>query len=291
MSAALGRPAREPNVPRLFEDLRRCLDHGARATPPRLNSSRILVRRRPPLSAGLTTALQTGRWCCHSSRSSGGSPGSCRSLSGGPSGVWSARRGASRAALVGLAAASLDVCSIRRASSAHLSPAREQLEERAVAGADRRAQIGPGQQPTRWSRRCAAPRFSTSAPTAPIAAARRRTAETRCAGECFDDIEELRVDQAGTDLRGARRGPAAATARQFARRFRRCHIQAIGGRSPASADAWIVRLAATRARTRRSIWTLRSLKWMATSAAQRARVTAVWRMRRTSRCGRNAAAR
>lgn len=124
MSAALGRPAREPNVPRLFEDLRRCLDHGARATPPRLNSSRILVRRRPPLSAGLTTALQTGRWCCHSSRSSGGSPGSCRSLSGGPSGVWSARRGASRAALVGLAAASLDVCSVRRASSAHLSPAR-----------------------------------------------------------------------------------------------------------------------------------------------------------------------
>ncbi|MGI8800710.1 MAG: transposase, partial [Solirubrobacteraceae bacterium] len=46
-------------------------------------------------------------------------------------------------------------------------------------------------------------------------------------GECFDDIEELRGDVAGTDLRGARRVPAASTARQLARRFRRCHIQAI----------------------------------------------------------------
>jgi len=46
-------------------------------------------------------------------------------------------------------------------------------------------------------------------------------------GECFDDIEELRADRAGADLRGARRVPAASTARQLARRFRRCHIQAI----------------------------------------------------------------
>ena len=47
-------------------------------------------------------------------------------------------------------------------------------------------------------------------------------------GECFDDIEELRADAgAGAGLRGARRVPAASTARQLARRFRRCHIQAV----------------------------------------------------------------
>jgi hypothetical protein len=46
-------------------------------------------------------------------------------------------------------------------------------------------------------------------------------------GECFDDIEELRADHAGAGLRGAWRVPAAATARQLARRFRRCHIQAV----------------------------------------------------------------
>lgn len=46
-------------------------------------------------------------------------------------------------------------------------------------------------------------------------------------GECFDDIEDLRADRAGAGLRGARRVPAASTARQLARRFRRCHIQAI----------------------------------------------------------------
>jgi hypothetical protein len=46
-------------------------------------------------------------------------------------------------------------------------------------------------------------------------------------GECFDDIEELRADEAGAGLRGSWRVPAAATARQLARRFRRCHLQAI----------------------------------------------------------------
>jgi hypothetical protein len=46
-------------------------------------------------------------------------------------------------------------------------------------------------------------------------------------GECFDDIEDLRADHAGAGLRGAWRVPAAATARQLARRFRRCHIHAI----------------------------------------------------------------
>ena len=46
-------------------------------------------------------------------------------------------------------------------------------------------------------------------------------------GECFDDIEELRADGAGAGLRGARRVPAASTARQLAKRFRRCHIQAV----------------------------------------------------------------
>ncbi len=46
-------------------------------------------------------------------------------------------------------------------------------------------------------------------------------------GECFDDIEDLRADRAGAGLRGSWRVPAAATARQLARRFRRSHIQAI----------------------------------------------------------------
>jgi hypothetical protein len=46
-------------------------------------------------------------------------------------------------------------------------------------------------------------------------------------GECFDDIEELRADRAGARLRGSLVVPAAATARQLARRFRRCHIQAV----------------------------------------------------------------
>jgi len=46
-------------------------------------------------------------------------------------------------------------------------------------------------------------------------------------GECFDDLEDLRADRAGSRLRAALRVPAAATARQLARRFRRCHIQAV----------------------------------------------------------------
>lgn len=43
----------------------------------------------------------------------------------------------------------------------------------------------------------------------------------------LDDIEELRADAAGADLRGARQVLAASTARQLAKRFRRCHIQAV----------------------------------------------------------------
>lgn len=46
-------------------------------------------------------------------------------------------------------------------------------------------------------------------------------------GECFDDIEQLRADRAGSRVRAASRVPAAATARQLARRFRRCHVQAV----------------------------------------------------------------
>ena len=46
-------------------------------------------------------------------------------------------------------------------------------------------------------------------------------------GECFDDIEQLRADRAGSRVRAALRVPSAATARQLARRFRRCHVQAI----------------------------------------------------------------
>jgi hypothetical protein len=46
-------------------------------------------------------------------------------------------------------------------------------------------------------------------------------------GECFDDIEELRADAAGADLRAVARVPAAATALQLAKRFRRCLCQAV----------------------------------------------------------------
>jgi hypothetical protein len=110
-------------------------------------------------------------------------------------------------------------------------------------------------------------------------------------GECFDDIEELRGDGAGVNLRGARRVPAASTARQLARRFGRCHIQAIEravarvcgrldralGRD-ATADATID-LDATQ------------LEVHGRQGGPPARATAAWPMRRTSRSGRNAAAR
>src|SRR6187399_472120 len=46
-------------------------------------------------------------------------------------------------------------------------------------------------------------------------------------GECFDDIEELRADRAGAVLRAVAQVPAAATALQLAKRFRRCLCQAV----------------------------------------------------------------
>jgi len=46
-------------------------------------------------------------------------------------------------------------------------------------------------------------------------------------GECFDDIERVRADRAGGRVRAVLRVPSAATARQLARRFRRCHVQAV----------------------------------------------------------------
>ena len=46
-------------------------------------------------------------------------------------------------------------------------------------------------------------------------------------GETFDELEDLRGDRAGAGWRGAWRVPAAATARQLAKRLRRCHVQAI----------------------------------------------------------------
>jgi Transposase DDE domain group 1 len=46
-------------------------------------------------------------------------------------------------------------------------------------------------------------------------------------GDCFDDIEELRADAAGAGLRAVARVPAAATALQLAKRFRRCLCQAV----------------------------------------------------------------
>ena len=53
-------------------------------------------------------------------------------------------------------------------------------------------------------------------------------AESQLAGgECFDDLESLRADRAGACLRTVAAVPAAPTARQRARRFRRSHAQAI----------------------------------------------------------------
>lgn len=46
-------------------------------------------------------------------------------------------------------------------------------------------------------------------------------------GACFADIEQLRADEAGAGLRAVARVPAAATALQLAKRFRRCLCQAV----------------------------------------------------------------
>ena len=46
-------------------------------------------------------------------------------------------------------------------------------------------------------------------------------------GECFDDIEDLRADRAGAGLRAVGEVPAATTALQLAKRFRRCLCQAV----------------------------------------------------------------
>src|SRR5215218_7197691 len=44
-------------------------------------------------------------------------------------------------------------------------------------------------------------------------------------GECFEDIEELRADEAGAPFRAVAGVPAAATALQLVKRFRRCLCQ------------------------------------------------------------------
>lgn len=53
-------------------------------------------------------------------------------------------------------------------------------------------------------------------------------AECQIAGaECFDDLENVRVDRAGAPLRAVADTPSAPAARQLARRFRPSHIRAI----------------------------------------------------------------
>ena len=53
-------------------------------------------------------------------------------------------------------------------------------------------------------------------------------AECQLAGaECFDDIQDVRADQAGAGLRAVAWTPSAATARQLACRFKPSHIRAI----------------------------------------------------------------
>jgi Transposase DDE domain group 1 len=52
--------------------------------------------------------------------------------------------------------------------------------------------------------------------------------EAQLAGaECFDDIEDVRADQAGAELRAVAQTPSASTARQLAYRFCPSHIRAI----------------------------------------------------------------
>jgi hypothetical protein len=46
-------------------------------------------------------------------------------------------------------------------------------------------------------------------------------------GDCFDDIEDLRADQAGACLRAVAEAPSAPAARQLARLFRPGHIRAL----------------------------------------------------------------
>ncbi|MBW8059877.1 MAG: hypothetical protein FVQ78_05990 [Solirubrobacterales bacterium] len=51
-------------------------------------------------------------------------------------------------------------------------------------------------------------------------------AEAQLAGaECFADVEELRADRAGAELRAVTEVPSAPTALQLAKRFRRSHLQ------------------------------------------------------------------
>lgn len=53
-------------------------------------------------------------------------------------------------------------------------------------------------------------------------------AESQLAGgDCFDDLEDVRADAAGAGLRAVAATPAAPTARQLARRFRRSHLQRV----------------------------------------------------------------
>jgi len=53
-------------------------------------------------------------------------------------------------------------------------------------------------------------------------------AECQLAGaECFDDIEDVRADQAGASLRAVAQTPSAPTARQLSYQFKPAHIRAI----------------------------------------------------------------
>lgn len=46
-------------------------------------------------------------------------------------------------------------------------------------------------------------------------------------GSCFDHVEDLRADTAGAALRAVAAAPSASAALQNARRFERCHVQAV----------------------------------------------------------------
>ena len=53
-------------------------------------------------------------------------------------------------------------------------------------------------------------------------------AEAQLAGaECFDDIQDVRADRAGAELRAVAAAPSPPTARQLASRFRATHIRAV----------------------------------------------------------------
>ena len=65
-----------------------------------------------------------------------------------------------------------------------------------------------------------------------------------CGGDSMLDLERLRADEAGAELRAVAEVPAASTACQLARRYRRSHLRAAEAAFAACANAWTISWAA-----------------------------------------------